>query len=52
MSADNYVKHLINLVIEERTVALEQERKLILGRPEDLERKGLAILNLRMISSK
>ncbi|KAI9345722.1 P-loop containing nucleoside triphosphate hydrolase protein [Pilaira anomala] len=48
MSADNYVKHLIDLVIEERKVALDQERKLILGEPEDLERKGLAILNLRV----
>lgn len=42
-----FVDHLVDLVSREKEVALDSERKVLLGHPQDLAKKGIAILNLR-----
>lgn len=42
-----YVDHLIDLVSREKKVALDSDRKVLLGHLQDLARKGIALLNLR-----
>ncbi|GAA5814691.1 hypothetical protein MFLAVUS_008190 [Mucor flavus] len=46
-----FVQHLVELVNQEKKASLDSERKLLLGDPRDLEKKGIAILNLRELGS-
>lgn len=46
--ADIFINHLIDLVIKERDEEERLTTKLMEGSPEELEEKGVAILNLRV----
>ncbi|GAA5795791.1 hypothetical protein HPULCUR_001153 [Helicostylum pulchrum] len=45
-----FVNHLIDLVCKEKEAAIDSERKLLLGHPLELAKKGIAILNVRELA--
>lgn len=46
-----FVNHLIDLVCKEKEAAIDSERKLLLGHPLELAKKGIAILNVRELGN-
>ncbi|KAI9272147.1 hypothetical protein EDC94DRAFT_644863 [Helicostylum pulchrum] len=47
-----FVNHLIDLVCKEKEAAIDSERKLLLGHPLELAKKGIAILNVRELENE